>query len=57
MNEASNGLNDPQIVDGIETTLGRGPEGTDEPLLFIEAKGRYGDSGPSSCDANGKGGL
>jgi hypothetical protein len=57
MNKVPDGLNDPQVVDGIEAALCRGPEGTDEPLLFVEAKGRYGDSGPSGCDANRKGGL
>jgi hypothetical protein len=57
MNKVPDGLNDPQVVDGIEAALRRGPEGTDEPLFFVEAESGYRDSGLAGCDANGKGGL
>jgi len=57
MNKVPDGLNDPQVVDGIEAALRRGPEGTDKPLFFVEAEGGYGDPRFSGRDANGIGRL
>jgi hypothetical protein len=53
MNEVSNRLNDPQIVEGIETTVRGSFEGTDEPPFFIEAKCGNGDSHFLGRKANG----
>jgi hypothetical protein len=56
MNEVPNGLDDPQIIQGIEATMGRSSDRTNQPLFFIEAKGGYGDCYLPGREANGKSG-
>lgn len=57
MNQVLGGLNDPQIIDGIEATVRGSPERKDEPLLFVKAKAGDGNSQFSSRYANGIRGL
>lgn len=52
MNKVLNGFNDPQVIKGIKTTMGRSSHGTDEPLLFIEAESGDRDSQLLSCAAD-----
>jgi hypothetical protein len=54
MNEVPNRLNDPQVVERIEATMGRSSDGTNQPLFFIEAKGGYGNCYLPGREANGK---
>jgi hypothetical protein len=44
VNKVANGFNNPQIIEGIEATFGPSPDGSDKPLFFVEAKGRYVDT-------------
>jgi hypothetical protein len=50
MDKVLNGMNDFQIIEGIEATVRRSPDRTNQPLFFIKAKGWYSD-----CHVPGRG--